>query len=802
LTSLEKEFFSIGNLEDNIVRNLPKSSILQDHRKSIKTIDSLEYLLDFLDAYNFGDTSKSQISDKNETLISSSILGLFFEKINSYKDGAYFTPSYITMYMAKDTIRKAIVNKFNEKYNREIDSFESLINFCDRQLDKEGFLKDSNQIINSITICDPAVGSGHFLVSCLNELIVCKNELGILADDNNKILKCDILITNDELYIKSREDGDLIHYKLDENKENIEFLLKIQKTIFQEKYQIITKQLFGTDININATNITKLRLWIELLKSSYYDKRDNFTVLPNIDINIKSGNSLLSNFSLDENFKEDIFYNNFFNEYRELTNQYKICKVKSDRNKIAIKIDKLKQQIIQLNVINYFNAFEWRYEFPEILDSKGNFIGFDIVIGNPPYIMEDTNKEAFIGLNSLECYQGKTDIWHLFTCKGIDLLKEHGMLCFIAKNQWLESMSASKMRNKIYKNTQIKKIIDFGTNMIFDGVGQQTMILQLLKTNKNSNHIIDYKKFITKIDNKDIELLLNANSDDNNVKHIIKEIEKDYDCNKNLVFSDEENELILKKIEDKTNFIFDEKKEIIQGIIGGPDKAFIIKQADLNNFNIEERKFIKMFYTHTDSYYTPETDKYIIYSSKKNFRNKKIENYPNIKNKLSEYKKQLDGRRETIKGSIKWFHLWWARNESFFKDGEKIIFSSRTKGKNFTFAEKLFYGSRNMFFIKSNRVNLKYVTALLNSNIIYFYMKNKLKHTGDLLQIDKNQFMKIPIFISKKHVNTICSLVDEIILLKQQDKNYIQLENKLNILFYEAYNLNANEIKIIENQEL
>jgi len=150
---------------------------------------------------------------------------------------------------------------------------------------------------------------------------------------------------------------------------------------------------------------------------------------------------------------------------------------------------------------------------------------------------------------------------------------------------------------------------------------------------------------------------------------------------------------------------------------------------------------------------------------------------------LFEYKEQLDNRREVLKGSIKWFHLWWARDEIFFKEGAKLVWAKRTEGKKFTYTEKSMYGTANLFFIKSDRVNLKYMTALLNSQLVYFYMKERLKHTGDLLQIDKNQFMRIPLFVPKD-TKPFEILVDYIMLLKTLDKPINEYADNENIIKY------------------
>lgn len=465
------------------------------------------------------------------------------------------------------------------------------------------------------------------------------------------------------------------------------------------------------------------------------------------------------------------------------------------------------------------NAFKWEDEFSEVFEQGG----FDIVIGNPPYIMEDDNRSAFIGLNDKPCYQGKTDIWHLFTCKAISLTKDKGLISFIAKNQWLNSASASKMRKNIYNNTDIKTIIDFGVNMVFENVGQQTMIFILEKSKSKNDHNIKFIKYKNKVDKSKISQLLYVADD--NIETSIKVLDKIYDETKNLTFSSSENETILEKIDKKKNFEFDEKKEIIQGIIGAPDKYFIVKDEELKSFNTNEREYLKMLHTNTGRYSTIDTDKYIFYISKNNFDDKDINDFQNIKNHFEPNKEDLIKRKISYKTPNKpYFYLHRERDESFFKDGAKLVWAKRTEGKKFTYTEKAMYGTANLFFIKSSRVNLKYITALLNSKLMYFYMEERLKHTGDLLQIDKNQFMKIPLYVPE-NISEIESLVDGIIKDKETIVKYnkhfddlnaidkieikeaiekleikiLDSDKKIDSIVYKLYGLSADEVDLIEN---
>ena len=231
-----------------------------------------------MESYDFASESTDKIQEQNKSIINASVLGLIFEKINGYKDGSFFTPGFITMYMCRETIRKAVIQKFNETKGWNCTDINSLYNKIDDQ-------KQANEIINDLKICDPAVGSGHFLVSALNEMIAIKSDLKILQDRDGKRLKeYHFEVVNDELIVTD-EDGNFFEYKPTSQESQ-----RIQETLFHEKQTIIENCLFGVDLNPNSVKICRLRLWIELLKNAYYKNETELETLPNIDINIKCGN--------------------------------------------------------------------------------------------------------------------------------------------------------------------------------------------------------------------------------------------------------------------------------------------------------------------------------------------------------------------------------------------------------------------------------------------------------------------------------------------------------------------------------
>jgi hypothetical protein len=351
MTSTEISYFPIANLRETELQFF-SGTVLKDHagNKRKGYINTLQYIFEFLDAYDFSSEGSEEIQEENKILINASVLGLIFEKINGYRDGSYFTPGFITTYICRETIRQVVVDKFNEAKNWKVGSFDELKNYIDSK--SIPGIQEANNIINSITICDPAVGSGHFLVSALNEIIAVKSDLNILADNKGiKIKSCTAEVGNDELMILD-EDRDFYAYNFNNAESR-----RIQETIFQEKRRIIEGSLFGVDINPNSVKICRLRLWIELLKNAYYTEASGYTeleTLPNIDINIKCGNSLISRFELDIDLKAELSKLKYtVKDYQEAVNKYKNAVAKKEKEGLDNLIKAIKSNGIHtLNTIH------------------------------------------------------------------------------------------------------------------------------------------------------------------------------------------------------------------------------------------------------------------------------------------------------------------------------------------------------------------------------------------------------------------------------------------------------------------
>ncbi|MEL7160199.1 MAG: Eco57I restriction-modification methylase domain-containing protein, partial [Bacteroidota bacterium] len=559
ISPLESVTLQVSFLKDQIELPLAPKSILRTRGRAQKkdvpaTMRPLEYLFAFLDAYDFSSEGKARIQEDNKRLINASVLGLIFEKINGYRDGSFYTPGFITEYMCRETIRRAVVQKFKDDTTDfagfDSDSFDDLHNYLGSKYKKEERLA-ANILVNSLTVCDPAVGSGHFLVSALNELIATKSALGILgADAGAKVVDIKAVVENDELIVTDRYDEPYEYQVRTDANGNIradELKQTIQETIFHEKRTLIENCLFGVDLNPNSVKICRLRLWIELLKSAYYQPDSGeLETLPNIDINIKQGNSLISRFALDDplagalaesgltladyrravtdyhratgpaektrllelidnvksNFRTHISRNDKkvktlatargkltklegLLEMGDLFGSVDEKKVRKEMAPLQKKVAKLEAEVevIRNNAI-YEQAFEWRFEFPAVLDAAGTFVGFDVVVGNPPYIVVTNNRNYY--KSNYESIFNQFDLYQVFAEKSKAITASQGQIAMIVPNSWLANSSTKSFRKFVLDNFSIVSIIELGGS-VFEEAVVDAMIFEFVNEYNNHN---------------------------------------------------------------------------------------------------------------------------------------------------------------------------------------------------------------------------------------------------------------------------------------------------------------------------
>lgn len=865
----------ISSLSNDLKLFYYKNTVLKDDKCKAKKgqVGLLEYLFEFLDSFDFGsDDEQSEILSQKE-LISSSVLGNVFEKLNGYKEGSFYTPSFITSYMCKESITKVVLDKFNAQFDLDAKDISELRKSL-RKEDK----KAQKELLNSIKICDPAVGSGHFLVSALNVMLSIYDELNLFDEEFY------LEVQNDEILITGRK-GEFIEYKRPSTPKDKAHL--IQQELFHTKKDIIENNLFGVDINPNSCEITKLRLWIELLKHSFYQSFDDgnyhdLKTLPNIDINIKCGNSLVSYFETGKSLNHYPNIKERINKYKRIVKDYKegFYTDKSRINqeiknlKISFKnfcfADKFKKEMkgfndkcekyskkygnflavddenlkffVSANLTlfdfdekeatkefanlkkeydNIFNLesnhpFEWRFEFPEILDDDGNFKGFDLIIGNPPYIRQEELKELKPHLaKNYKVYKGTSDIYTYFYELGFNVLKDRGgVLSYITSNKYTRAGYGGALREFLLKNVKVLEYTDLNGIKVFDSATVDTSILCFEKSKSKDNKF----KYLA-LSNE----ILKTCAYDIGLYKDYAEFSQNSLSKESFTFSDENTSALKAKIERIGTPLKEwQGLNIYRGILTGYNEAFIITTEKRNeilaNCKDEAEKertaklIRKMLRGRDIKRYSYEWAGLWVINAHNGYKNQNgekveainIENYPSLKKHFDEFYPQLEKRAD--KGLTPYNLRNCAYIEEF--EREKIVYSEIVRKPQFYLDTKLnFYAEATSFILTGE--NLKYLIAFLNNDFVAFIFKTfyaggNLGENGFRYKKAFLEKLPIPKINSKnqKIADELINLVDEILKVKEQDKNANtqELENKINSLVYKLYNLTEEEIKIIEGR--
>ncbi|MBQ9357839.1 MAG: Eco57I restriction-modification methylase domain-containing protein [Prevotella sp.] len=799
--------------------------------------NNISYLIAFLAKYNFGEPRK----DDTRELINASVLGKIFEKINGYKDGAVFTPASVTNFICKETLERSVVEKLNVHFGCQCQNLQELVHY----IPKDG-LRQVSDVINEIRVLDPAVGSGHFLVSALNRLIAIKAELGVLLDENDQplTLLCNIGVTeDDELEIKFGSQHFLY-------KKGVDLTTRIQKALFCEKAAIIEHCLFGVDINPKSVDICQLRLWIELLKNAYYTD-DELITLPNIDINIKQGDSLLHNLPLDADITETLKSHHVtISTYKEVNTNYKTAnkqlrkeyneilkniqknilyighdksdrlygrkarlekeldkkgfigyvhplfhheeiddeKTKEEVCKIAAELEKVNALIEERKRI-YEDAFEWRYMFPDVLADDGSFVGFDCIIGNPPYIqlqkmggvVDEYDKKGYAS------FARTGDISVLFYEWCMSLLRQGGYLTFITTNSWMRADYGRKLQ-KFFESDDVNPmmLIDFFTFQVFRDVTVRTNILMLHKA-ENQNRLM----CCTVEDNKAFKL---------------KDVGKFYEENKKersfkgkspWVFVDEEKETFVNTIRSQGTPLEDWVK-INYGIKTGYHDAFWISSEQYQQIISRDEHCKEILEPHLRGRnikkYLVDWEGYYLINSHNGLKEENlppidINDYMPVKEHLDTFYDKLEAR--TDKGDTP-YNL---RNCAYLKDFEKkkIIYPNLTTRMGFYLDNEGYYVNEKAYMIVGK--HLGYLTAFFNSVLFrYCFTDNFPLVQGDGRELRKSIFLRIPVKdVTDEEDAEYERRVMEIQQMKRDGLSTEEKEHELDLMILAHYGITAPE---------
>ena len=872
ISPLERQTIRISSL-DNSELPLFNGTVLKDGQKPrYDKLPTLRYLLEFLDAYDFSSEGSEEVQEQAKTLINASVLGLIFEKINGHRDGSVFTPGAVTMYMSREAIQQTVVRRFNEEMGWSCKDYEALKN-----KDIEDYVQ-ANAVIDSLRICDPAVGSGHFLVSVLNEVIYTKYDLGILIDGSGKRIKkqdYSIDIENDELLI-SDEDGNPVSY-IPGNQES----QRIQETLFNEKRKIIENCLFGVDINPNAINICRLRLWIELLKNAYYTKESDYTeleTLPNIDINIKVGNSLLHRFNLGQDISEILRKSGIsISAYRKAVSDYKNAHSKEEKHDLEDYLRQIKgnlrtqiglkdPKVVSLNKLNadldnllapqlfgiskkeqaqrdkqakdlqakiakiqaevdeikdnkiFVGAFEWRIEFPEVLDEDGRFVGFDCVIGNPPYMriqsLQNSNPEIVDYYSKhYQAATGSFDIYVLFVELAHQLIKGDGLVHFIMPVKWTNSDFGKGLRGYLAKEKFVSRIINLKAFQVFDAstyTGLQWFKssdkLQYVELDDSITTTEGFSGFLNSLQLSDYAQI-------------------DYNTDAPWTLANKEVNAILEKLRKNPYTLADVFESIFQGLATSKDDVYFLYECkELDNLLVEgyskylgkritiERGLVKPLLKGEDvhRYMHLDSDRFVIFPykvvnekaslySEEEMRDLFPSGYEYLKACEPELRAREKGRFEK---DTFWYRYIYPKNLTLFEQ-IKIVAPEISLGGNFTIdSDGHYYSTTKVYgYVKKKDIPISYpfLLGILNSVVFWFFIQN----TGYVLRGGYYTFktnyvapFPFPDFESLpvELVSRIEALVEELLKDKRTGTETAHIQRKIDELVCRLYDVDINAL--------
>ena len=727
------------------------------------------------DRFNF--TVKEDEPLEREVAVDPEMLGKVFESLLESQDrkqkGAFYTPREIVQYICQENLISYLVTN-TEIPEEDIRKFitkgyltiEHIIKVLDSGNKFKGisyvpksimkYADELDNLLKNVKVIDPAVGSGAFPVGMMNEIVTARY---ILRLANNV--------------------GDIDFYQL--------------------KKETIANSLYGVDLELSATDVTKLRFWLSLIVDEENVKE--IEPLPNLDNQIMCGNSVIDGYENVKLFDDELIVRSsqtklamtsteqIFNKLEHKKQEFFNVRGPVQKNKLREEIKEIKWEFIEAHLrsigredlIKKIRTFKyrddkpffiWELEFSEIF--KGENPGFDIVIGNPPYVRQEKIKEIKPYLK--EHYN--------FFEKGLNILKDKGIFAFICSNKFTKAKYGEKLRNLILKN-QLKIFNDFTGVKVFKEASVDTCVIQIKKDFINENEI-----FV-------------------NDGYYMSQEKLDYNS---FSFNSPEIINLRDKILKQGTIIKDLDIQINYGIKTGFNEAFIIDE-DTKNRLIEEdsnnKEIIKPLLRGRDinKWKIMYKNLYLIHSiDGLDTKNK----YPSIYKFLSQYKDKLKKRYDKGRN---WYNLRPCKYDNLFEK-EKIIYSEIVSEPRFVYDSNKFYMEATGFILNSSKINLKYLVSLLNSNLLFWYFKEIGYNLGGKGFRYKKIFIEqLPIkSTDKTNEKLLTNLVDEILIINKnfvneiddfinyliEDINIIKISNKIK----NYYKLNQNDfLKEIKKQK-
>lgn len=766
-------------------------------------------IIDIFERYNF--TMNEDEPLEKEVAVDPEMLGKIFENLLDVTDrkskGAFYTPREIVHYMCQESLINFLVNEVDVPYEdmkefilygeliRDTDS-RSGVGYTKKYTIKPSILKNIVKIdkaLENIKVADPAVGSGAFPLGMLSEIVKARNNI------------TDYLVRVDKEGKLGRTIG--------------EKTIRKNRSPYKLKRDTIKNSIFAVDIEPSAVDIAKLRLWLSVIvDQEINEETPEPRPLPNLDMNIMVGDSLVDEYEGIKLFDESIlkrkkailkessgiedytqqlsflidYSEEMLNEMFKLQDRY-FDEINEERkNELKERIDKLRDDLIEYKLSQDDNKtglkkydelkkkkqkpyFLWYLEFAKVFQENG---GFDVIIGNPPYIgfHKVPNKEYF--KQKYFSANGKYDFYVLFIERGIKLLKENGILSYICPSYFYKRDYGKNIRKLVLNETKLNYICDFKDFQIFDSALTYTCIFSLEKNSANKDHKV-----------RIIEQELYGS------EHIIRQ-----DSLKEPVWSLEKDNYreILEKITSKCNYkLGDITKSISQGIVTGNNDVFILDKNFIleNNINFN---FLVEVYKGKDirNGELIENDNYLFYPYLVDKKGKNIliseseikGKNPNLYEYLLSKKDLLLSRGYFVKSNKQWYELWNPRKRTHFEN-RKFVFSEVNDHNDFVLVDECFYTDSACGmeikdeFKKFESFLLKYLNSTIITSI---YRKISVPKANGYL-IYKNAFLKdLPIILLDDFANINFDLIDiddflgDIFKLNEQEKTILLEEGTKN----------------------
>lgn len=582
--------------------------------------------------------------------------------------------------------------------------------------------------------------------------------------------------------IEERRAGLMAELRTPQMDDFLDQLKHLPQPVLDWPHVILNEHLFGVDVDQEAAEIASVNLIMQAFADSRKEK------LPLIlNESIKVGNSLLSG-------SETELRSYFGDRWEEK------------------------------------RPFNWALEFPDIMKQGG----FDIVIGNPPYVKEYVNRQPFHevrGSQLARYYQGKADIWYIFACLAIDLLKPSGLHSFIATNNWITAAGASLLRQKVLSETQLHQFLDFGNYKVFEAAGIQTMIYTLEKTGTPHEGPVRYRR-VTRPSIGRADLLTLLEGEDGDYAFTLDAVLDVTRAGQVFTFVNAPEAAVLSRIQKVGTYRL-KPRDVAQGIVTPQDSVtaqhlpnlrdktikpgdgiFILSDGEKRSLSLshKEQAIVKPYCTTQElgRYFgTPRNCRWVIYTDPSTTA--RIAEYPRVK-------AHLDRFAPVMTSDNRPYGLHRARDENFFL-GEKLVSLRKTDRPHFTYTDFPCYVSQTYFVIKPTDVDLKYLVAILNSSVCHFWLDKKGKKQGEALQIDKAPLLEIPV----RHIDVsvpkevemhdrLVALADRMLGLHRRkadrtlphserediEREIAQTDREIDTLVYDLYGLTADQRALIE----